>query len=843
MKKKLLFKTIAFFLLGGPLLYAQWQDGLWIGKQAHNWHFGVAAGLDFNFEPPQALTGSAMEPGFFIPDQPEIGSGIEGTGSVSDADGTILFYTNGVSVWNANNELMPNGTGLQGNASSTQSGLIVPMPGNADLFYIFSIDSYNSDLPLVYSIVDMTLDGGQGDVTSSKNIQIATGVQEKISAVHHSDGEKVWVMVHSDTSSDFSAFLISDEGINPTPVVSTIGLAQPYSSIGQMKFSPNGELLAKSGLNVGIYVVEVFNFDNDTGEVENVIATFNSSDFPGELLGCYGIEFSPDSTLLYAASVFTAKVYQFNLLAGTEQEIKDSGTVIGQDIEFSNFSMQLAPDGKIYIARGNFGAPYTPYLGTQSELNVINYPNNLGMAAGFSQQGVDLLEGRNDLSLPGFIQSYFASGILYEGSCEGEEISFSTLRIPGITAISWNFGDPASGEANISSEGSHVFNSAGTYTVTAIITSNNTQQIVTLDLTIYPVPSAATPTVGLAKCADASGQATFDLSEFDTMILAGQDPMEISVTYFANGEDLELNSPISEPQAFTTEGQMIFVRVLNTVTGCFKTLAFNLVVNPTPTAFDPGDMRECEISDGAASFNLVTLTSIIQGNQDSFTVAFYRSEMEAQEGENPIIDVESFQSSGQSVYAVVTDPLTGCISRSVEVNLIVVNAPDQIDRYEFTGCAPYNLEALTVESDNEFNVTFYTTEQDAIIQSNAISNPSQYVFSGNADLVYVLVENHLGCTTIGQLQLYKDNCEIQRGISPNGDSMNEVFDLSGLMVSELQIFNRYGIKVYERRNYTNEWGGQSDTGESLPTGTYYYVILLASGESSKTGWIYINREN
>jgi gliding motility-associated-like protein len=83
-------------------------------------------------------------------------------------------------------------------------------------------------------------------------------------------------------------------------------------------------------------------------------------------------------------------------------------------------------------------------------------------------------------------------------------------------------------------------------------------------------------------------------------------------------------------------------------------------------------------------------------------------------------------------------------------------------------------------------------------------------------------------------------CVIQKGISPNGDGSNDNFDLTGLNVRKLEIFNRYGKKVYSFSNYTNQWYGQSDNGNDLPTGTYYYVIER-DNVASKSGWIYINR--
>ena len=84
-------------------------------------------------------------------------------------------------------------------------------------------------------------------------------------------------------------------------------------------------------------------------------------------------------------------------------------------------------------------------------------------------------------------------------------------------------------------------------------------------------------------------------------------------------------------------------------------------------------------------------------------------------------------------------------------------------------------------------------------------------------------------------------CSIPKGISPNGDGLNDSWDLSNYDISKVEIFNRYGTKVYSKSNYQNEWFGLSDSGKELPDGTYYFVIDFTDLET-QTGWIYINRE-
>src|SRR5688572_247537 len=97
-KTKISLFSSLFFLIFGSL-YSQ--------KQVNHWYFGINAGLDFNSGAPVVLTNGALNT-------------TEGTSAISDANGNLLFYTDGVNVWNNTHSVMPNGTGLQGDVSTTQ---------------------------------------------------------------------------------------------------------------------------------------------------------------------------------------------------------------------------------------------------------------------------------------------------------------------------------------------------------------------------------------------------------------------------------------------------------------------------------------------------------------------------------------------------------------------------------------------------------------------------------------------------------------------------------------------------------------------------------------------------
>jgi hypothetical protein len=110
---------IAIFFLLSSAMMAQQQN--W------NWYFGDGAAVNFSSGSPVAVAGCAM-------------STVEGCATISDAAGNLLFYTDGINVWNKNNIAMPNGFLLNGNSSATQSAIIVKAPCSNHLYYIFTAD-------------------------------------------------------------------------------------------------------------------------------------------------------------------------------------------------------------------------------------------------------------------------------------------------------------------------------------------------------------------------------------------------------------------------------------------------------------------------------------------------------------------------------------------------------------------------------------------------------------------------------------------------------------------------------------------------------------------------------
>ena len=148
---------------------------------------------------------------------------------------------------------------------------------------------------------------------------------------------------------------------------------------------------------------------------------------------------------------------------------------------------------------------------------------------------------------------------------------------------------------------------------------------------------------------------------------------------------------------------------------------------------------------------------------------------------------------------------------------------------------------------NDDNLTFewFTAGGTPIGTNSATFNATDYIESIASEVTFpmefMLTVSNDGCEMSKNVVVEDIYCSIQKGISPNNDGKNDYFDLVSMNVDKLSIFNRYGQEVYTKNQYKNEWHGQSNKGDELPSGTYYYVIERSNGEAS-TGWIYINRQ-
>jgi hypothetical protein len=453
------------------------------------WFWGEKFGMDCMTSPPVMLAGSMM-------------STWTSASSMCDASGNLLFYTDGMTVYNKLHQVMANGSGLPGYGIQDQGSVIVKQPGNTNIYYVFVLhgsfsNQYNSGL--YYSIVDMNLAGGTGSVTV-KNVLLyySLNLPHKMAAVERCGGD-TWIMIHEPHNNTFRAYLLSNFGIANT-ITTSIGTPHNASTNdyhGEIRFSPGGNKLAAAYWYEK--KVDLYDFDVNTGALSNSIVLV--SGFP-DASGLGGVEFSADGSKLYAtASV--GKIHQWDLCAGSPSAIVASLTSLTPTCPVGITNLLRAPTGKIYICKSTC---------TQYFLGVINDPNNAGTACNYQESGPQLnytLTQGNTYMLPNFVERYvppaFTSSVI---SCSERgflsPFSASTLCIQPrepIAGVSWDFGDPSSGQANVSSltAPTHSYSAPGTYTVKHVLhysfCADTIKQTVTIGL-----PPTLTITPNLQIC-------------------------------------------------------------------------------------------------------------------------------------------------------------------------------------------------------------------------------------------------------------------------------------------------------------------------------------------------------
>ncbi len=422
--EKLCYTPSASFYGLAVLVYAPW-NGERVGSEARvyinvkrpssppfsrreylRWYFGDNAGISFVNGSPEPLTDGALITH-------------EGCATYSDPfTGDLLFYTDGITVWDRTHTPMPNGTELLGEHSSTQSVVIIPEPCDpcggtpcGNRYYLATAHTPttgpdgNPVFGVRYSIVDMRLNEGKGDVVE-KNVVVLPYGPEKLVAARHGNGRDYWLLTHEIGTDAFLAFPVTPSGIGD-PVVSHVGTVYQFhldsvysirSGIGYLKVSPDGTKVGAANTYVfggGDYWesnVELFDFDNRTGLLSNARTLLQVQQ--GQF---YGLSFSPDSKLLYAARYeIDDNMFQWNLDAGdgTLQDILASTTTFVLPRYVRIGALQIGPDDRIYFNLVN-----------ESLLGVIEEPNVPGTGCNLVLEATHLENRVSRYGLPNNIDS------------------------------------------------------------------------------------------------------------------------------------------------------------------------------------------------------------------------------------------------------------------------------------------------------------------------------------------------------------------------------------------------------------------------------------------------------
>ena len=799
-------KYVVFFviLITSTLSFSQ-------GEASH-WYFGSGAGLIFDTNTdtvsPTSAAASTINTN-------------EGCSSISDSNGNLLFYTDGRNVWDKNHQMMPNadyfnGSGLLGDPSSTSSGLIIPRPGNSDNYYIFTVDEphhnnawafpnqgpadvngnsisqyddnngnggfvpnnddgFNNGLN--YSLVDLTLNGGNGDVVPiEKNRPLLTydpndqqqasfKCSEKITAIEHDDGQSYWVLSHF--LDVFYAFRVDANGVNTTPVTSQITPLASINgyrrnSIGYLKSSPDGTKLAichneqgntqgqSSNGSTGSFWI--YDFDDVTGTVSNPVNLLSNS-------SVYGTAFSTDSSKVYATANDAVSQFDLNAI-----DVSTSRTIIHQQNSFIG-ALQLAPNGKIYAAN----------TANRFSLDVINNPDELGLLSNYVAGGQPLAAGTSsNLGLPPFIQSFFLAKIEIDNLCLGNTTQFSIDSNETFDSIQWDFGD--SSAINTINSPTHVYANIGVFTVSATLTLGTEVKSFSRTIEISEIPTAFSVT-DILECDDNNdGVITINLNQTtDTELLNGQLTTNYTVKYYESQIKADTDTDaLAMPYQNISNPQTLFARIENNSNrACYDTTSFLLTVFDTPIANTVTNTIFCDDyidgdgTNGKKITNLQAFDTDVLESQDplKFRVSYYQSQTDADTKTNPHPNLYyNAIPFTEEVFVRIETILNENCFNTASFNLIVNPLPNAIDA-SLAQCDEDGIyDGLTVFNLTEINPTltntlpnrttkFYTSLTAA---QNSIDDIDGTAFSNttNPQIVYVqIIDTDTNCFDIAELTL------------------------------------------------------------------------------------------
>lgn len=480
--KKNYFYIICLLLLAAPS-HAQ--------KEANWWHFGGNNSLNFNNTSTVNDDNGTPTGGM-----PKAGTGnidsSEGCFSISDKDGNLLMYGNGRSIWDKNGNVMPLANGdLLGLTSSSQSGVIVPYPGDPDKYYAMAVAADRGANGITYSIVDMTLRSGQGNVVNGKkNLTLKAGpADENVAVMKKKGSDNYWIINRSFTGTTgtggsvgsatcvFSVWELTPAGFSApvTYTVATSVVTTNRAHDGYLKFSADGKkFAAPTHMDEGILSG---NFDPATGQISGL--QYRKI---GLTYG-YTVEFSLSGNHLFITDGAAALYHiSWDALRNTTEPLTN--------LNKSAVNIQMHPDGRIYGISANFKL-----------LHVIMDPENGANAE--IRTFTDYLVNIARNGLPTFAANFMmaAEKDFCINTSQDFSASFNSYMASAAYTV-WNFGD---GTAEItdtdistgSQTHSHTYAKPGTYSIIVKVfdASDNLLRLEDIEAVVRPCVMPVNPNI------------------------------------------------------------------------------------------------------------------------------------------------------------------------------------------------------------------------------------------------------------------------------------------------------------------------------------------------------------
>lgn len=749
-------------------------------RENHTWYFsGSSKGFFFDFNTNAVSITSTHAPLSY-----------EGCGVAADpTTGDVLFYSNGINIYDKNNIQMPNGSGLLGNITCSTNGIICPFPGQPNKYFLFynSANIIVSDVGyLYYSIVDMSLVGNGtvsnplGDIVSSqKNILVTSNTPEGFSVIR-GNLNNFWLVYPERNSSIIKVFEITSSGVT---LHATFNAGVNIDGAMSVRYAKTTHKIAIANAYEyeGCFIMD---FDENTGNVSNINL------IPGSILGSainywtgyYDCEWSSDGTKLYLSkgrmATGSGRIYQYDLNFPTNP-ISLIYTLAGG---YSNTSsgLKLAPDGKIYSLYLNSIYSDSRFIGA------ITLPNNAGTSCGFVPNVLDMGSSFPSTGkFPEFLAPYICNNISVNDAniCSGQS---ATLTVTGATSYSWNNGLDTNSQQIVSPT-----------STTLYIVTGTTGTCVSADTAIVTVNPNPTPSItgNLLLCV--SGFTTLDAGSGYVFYNWSQGGHTQSINVTSIGT---YTVTVTNANGCKGTGNAIVTSVTDNLQ---VTLSSN---NPICTG---------------QTLNLTSLpsggTSYSWTGPNSFTSSV----------QNPTITSTTIAATG--TYSVTVTLAGGCTGTG-QISVIVNPSPVLILNNDTSITLG---DSIHLEVNGASSYLWSPTED---LSCTTCNNP---IAAPNNSISYCVVGiNANGCSDTACVNIAVNNeCGniwVPSAFSPNGDGENDVLYVCGKCIKsiEFRIFNRWGEKVFASNDPTVGWDGLF-RGKALNTDVFVYYLKAENYNGSK----------
>jgi photosystem II stability/assembly factor-like uncharacterized protein len=402
----------------------------------------------------------------------------QGSSSYTNEEDELLVYTDGLTVWDRNHQIMEGGDIFELESSiQIVESMVIKKPGSENLFYIFTLYPSNGQESsgLHYATVDMSLNNGLGSVIENRQ-KILDDSTNKFSGFYNSEGDFFWLITQSSESGNYISTKIDNTGIQAEYVVNNIGADLKSSFFGQLKFSPDGKMIVCAFgdyNNSNDELFDFYDFDINTGILSNSY-TFQFNSF----WVCEGIEFSSDASKVYFN--IEEGLYQLDLKNYPEPN-EDDIHFVGID-EFALFNnMQLAPNGKIYIAKGGGQSNGLENIG------IIHNPNEPIEDIIYEELGLYLDGGKVFSFTPNYPQNlFFETSFKAENLCQNQNTEFSITNENSLDSVLWIFEE---GEFSKIRNPIYSFEEIGEYSVKLIAYYSEKSDTIEKKIIINPAPN------------------------------------------------------------------------------------------------------------------------------------------------------------------------------------------------------------------------------------------------------------------------------------------------------------------------------------------------------------------